>query len=692
MKFSLSILFAVICWESVAQPAPTASTEAIQLKKVILEKHLEPGLVDNGFSSDAFGLLLNDSDPEHLYFLQEEIDKLNSMHDKIDNDLNLNSWVFFPLFAAAYEKALQRAEKILIQESSKPFDLGKKDVRRADTTWCADESQLRARWSLVLKSETLQDMANVRKSKAAVAEKDFLAAQEPVSRKKAQTARIRSIRRIFDHPSGFQDFLLDKYYNALSNAFDPHTVYFSPTQMENFLSALSSEGFYFGFSIRESESGEIEIANLLPGGPAWKSGEFNSGDVIERLRWEGKEWMDLAGVTEEEVDAKLSESNQSAMEFVLRKSAGLSKTIRLKKEKLNTEESMVKGFVLAGKRRIGYISLPDFYSSWGDNEGAKCAGDVAAEIVKLRKQNIEGLILDVRYNGGGSLQEAMNMAGIFIDAGPVGVQRVKGQEPFTLKDTNRGTVYDGPLVIMVNGVSASASEFLSAALQDYHRAIIVGSNTYGKATAQEMFSLRPGKADVDFGNLSSTSWGYVKVTTGKTYRINGRSIQQKGVRPDIILPDLANAFEPRESNQPHALKSDSVNKKTYWTPLPELPIPWLKEQSQVRVDADPGFKAVSDYLDLLKRDELLQEVLTWENQKAEMELREKMATSLKNAFSNPRAAFEVHEHDFSRTRMDLDEYARNVSEAWKRNLSRDFSLAEAFHIICDYIDTVNNKN
>ncbi|HEY0769573.1 MAG TPA: S41 family peptidase, partial [Sphingobacteriaceae bacterium] len=492
MKFSLSILFAIICWVSVAQPAPTPSTEAVQLKKLIAEKHLEPGLVDNDFSRDAFNLLLGDCDPEHLYFLREEIDKLNSMHDKIDNDLNLNSWVFFPLFVTVYEKALQRAEKILMDESSKPFDLGKKDVRRADTTWCADDAELRARWRLILKSETLQDMGNARKSKSNIAEKEFLSVQEPVSRKKAQTARLRAIRRIVDHPSGFHDFVLDMYYNALSNAFDPHTVYFSPTQMENFLSALSSEGYYFGFSVRESRSGEIEIANLLPGGPAWKSGEFHSGDVIEKLRWEGKEWMDLAGVTEAEVDAKLSESNQSAMEFVLRKSAGLIKTVRLRKEKLNTEESMVKGFVLSGKKKIGYISLPDFYSSWGDNEGAKCAGDVAAEILKLRKQNIEGLILDVRYNGGGSLLEAMNMTGIFIDAGPVGVERVKGMEPFTLKDSNRGTVYDGPLVIMVNGVSASASELVSAALQDYRRAIIVGSNTYGKATAQEMFSLRPG--------------------------------------------------------------------------------------------------------------------------------------------------------------------------------------------------------
>jgi carboxyl-terminal processing protease len=691
MRFFLFTFLSLAAGFSWCQVAPTPSAEAVQLKKIVLDYHLEPGLVDNEFARDVFDVLLTQADPEYIYFTKTEIDRLHGLYDKIDNDLNLNSWVFFPAFADLYEKALQRGEKILLEVTSRPLDLSQKEIWRPDTTWCEDEQALRRRWRLTLKAEILFDMATAKKSKPDLQEKEFLSSQEAISRVKAQTARLRDVRRIFEHPAGFRDFALDMYYKSISTAFDPHTVYFSPTQMENFMSSLSSEGYYFGFSIREGETGEIEVSNLLPGGPAWKSGEFSPGDVIEKLRWDGKEWMPLVGVTEDEVDAKLSESNQNVMEFELRKQGGMKKIVRLKKEKLNMEESLVRGFLLEGKRKIGYISLPDFYSSWGDDEGAKCAGDVAAEILKLRKQNIEGLILDVRYNGGGSLMEAVNMTGIFIDGGPVGIEKVKGKEPFTLKDANRGTVFDGPLVIMVNGLSASASEFLSAALQDYKRALIVGSNTYGKGSAQEMFSLRPGKPDVDFHNLSGTQWGFVKVTTGKTYRINGKSIQKRGVAPDVTFPDLADSYEHRELDQPNALASDSVNKKTYYTPLQQIPLGLIRERSQKRVSAHTGFKAVSEYVEFIQSNDFAEQVLTWDEMKKETEMRDGFYAGLKNAFGTPTSFFRVNVHDFAKPRMEIDDYAKTVNQAWIKNLSQDISLEETFNIICDYIDAQNSN-
>jgi carboxyl-terminal processing protease len=347
--------------------------------------------------------------------------------------------------------------------------------------------------------------------------------------------------------------------------------------------------------------------------------------------------------------------------------------------------------VLEGKRRIGYISLPDFYSAWGDAEGGKSAGDVAAEILKLKKQNIDGLILDVRFNGGGSLAEAVNMTGIFIEAGPVGIERVKGQEAFTIKDQNRGTVYDGPLTILINSMSASASEFLAAALQDYRRAIIVGSNTFGKGTAQEMFSLRPGKPDVDFANLSASGWGFVKVTTGKTYRINGKAIQRRGVVPDISLPDLSDTFGYRESDQDYALRSDSVNKKTYWTPLAKLPLAALAERSKDRVSGHAGFKAITNYTQSVAARINEETARDWNEAKKNMDLQDKLHLNLKSAVATATESFEVKTHEFGKPRMEVDDYVDMVNKAWIKNLSHDISLEEAFNITCDYIDILNQN-
>jgi carboxyl-terminal processing protease len=691
MRSALIMVFIFGAMTLFGQVAPTPSSEAIQLRKIVLEHHLEPRLVDNDFSSRVIRVLLEEADPERLYFIQPDIDKLMSMHDKIDNDLNSLSWVFFPLFAETYEKGIRRAEKILVAETSKPFDLQSKETGKLDTAWSQSEAGLQQRWRLYLKDNILYDVAVARKSKSTLAEKEFLAEQEPISRNRISTAELRVVRKPFQQTSGFQPYALSMFYNAVARVFDPHTVYFSTTQMENFISSLSTEGFYFGFSIRENDGGEIEISNLLPGGPAWKSGEFNSGDVIEKLRWEGKEWMELVGVTEQDVDAKLSESNQEVMEFLLRKPGGLKKSIKLKKEKLDTEESLVRGFVLEGKRRIGYISLPDFYSSWGDEAGSKSAGDVAEEILKLKKQNIDGLILDVRFNGGGSLAEAVNMTGIFIEAGPVGIERIKGQEAFTLKDQNRGIVYEGPLTILINSMSASASEFLAAALQDYRRGIIVGSNTFGKGTAQEMYSLRPGKPDIDFSNLGSSGWGFIKVTTGKTYRINGKSIQKFGVVPDISLPDLSESFGYRESDQLYSLPSDSVNKKTYWTPLPKLPLPELKEKSHGRVSVHPGFKSLTNYTTSIRSRDLESNALDWNEAKKNMELQDKLHLDLKSAVATTTESFLVKPHDFGKPRLEIDEYAEMINNAWIKNLSQDISLEEAYNIICDYIDILNQN-
>ena len=250
----------------------------------------------------------------------------------------------------------------------------------------------------------------------------------------------------------------------------------------------------------------------------------------------------------------------------------------------------MKGFLLKGAKTVGYISLPAFYTDWEDSKGANgCANDVAKEILKLKKENIGALILDLRYNGGGSMEEAVALSGLFIDAGPVGQVKSRETKVFTMKDVNRGTVWDGPLLVLVNGSSASASEMVAGTLQDYNRALILGSPTYGKATAQVVL---PMDTTIDLTNFNgqATASSYIKVTISKLYRVNGTTAQASGIKPDIALPDPPEAMVQREADEPFALSPTPIEANKYYHPLPALPLAAEQEIATRAMAANDYFR------------------------------------------------------------------------------------------------------
>ncbi len=268
------------------------------------------------------------------------------------------------------------------------------------------------------------------------------------------------------------------------------------TEKKGFETELSGFEYSTGMGLGQNEDGNYEVDRLEPGGNAWRSGELHKGDVVLSIKKGTGTAKELSEMDEDEVDALLSGNSDEKVELTVKTAAGVTKKITLTKEKVTNDEGIVKSYVISGKQKIGYIKLPDFYSRESHDIQTEddvifdgCANDVSKEIVKLTRDTITGLILDLRYNGGGSMWEAMQLAGIFIDYGPVGSVKDKEGKVRFLKDPNRGTAYDGPLLVLINGASASASELTSAMLQDYKRALIVGSTTYGKGTAQYMLPL-----------------------------------------------------------------------------------------------------------------------------------------------------------------------------------------------------------
>jgi len=683
-KLSITTCFLIICFSLFSQNVRNFKQEARLLKKVLSEKHVSPRALDDDFSRDVFDVVLDELDPEKIYFTKEDIAWLQPYQTLIDDEINGDNWAFLSRLRERYESSLIRARTNLqeIVSSEIAFDTrGSFDERMAD--WQNDETSLKERQKLWIKSRVLDKLASY-------AERDSVACNQTMAvRKKEAILHVKKTElenleqwlkvsdRLYNRVGG-------AFFHAITAVFDPHTLYLSPTELKDFIGRLATGDYYFGFTLDENSRGEIAIAALTPGGPAWRSGELHVSDILLSVNVPERGLIDLTEMSIDEANQVLDEIEAHTIDFNVRKADGLQKTVRLKKEKMEAEENFVRSFVLQGEETVGYIHLPDFYTRWGnENEGSRCANDVAREIIKLKKDGIQGLILDLRFNGGGSLYEALAMAGIFIDEGPLGIQRDR-ERILTLKDVNRGTVYDGPLVVMVNGQSASASEFLAAAIQDYNRGLVVGSRTYGKATGQNIIPVNPVSTGITMDAAIDQSEGFVKVTVERLYRVTGKSLQGTGIVPDIALPDVFDALNSHEQDLPFSLTPDSLNKNTFFKPLLPMNRAALRSKSAERVAKSTGFREIISSIEMISELELHADIhlLSAEDfckQVDDMRLRHGKAGWSET--STP--LFAVKNNTSEQDRLQVDSYADEYNRRWFEKLQNDVYLRETYQILRD---------
>jgi carboxyl-terminal processing protease len=677
-----------------AHSQSSVRSKAISVKRMIELNHFSPRVVDDSFSISMFKKIMRAADSRRLMFTDAEYKSLLTYRMGLDDELQGKSWVFVDLFQSLYKKALTRADSIVQKQLQKPFDFNVAESvtrsREDSYEFAADVNALAARWSRYLKFVALDQLYDIMDADTTgkTTFKSVITASEPKVRERIKTGETRWIKRILEHPGGYPNYVTELYLNAIATGFDPHTNYFSPAGKEDFKEALSTEMLSFGIELEEDDNGKIVIERLTPGGPGWKSGDLNKGDELLSLQWEGKEAVDMAGATLEEAYDVLEQSSTDRMVFKFQKSDGTIKIVLLRKEKIDNEENIVKGFVLKGEKKIGYILLPGFYTEWENESGSSCANDVAKEIVKLKRENIDGLILDVRFNGGGSLGEAMDMIGIFIDEGPLAGQKMRDNKLSFLKDPNRGTIYNGPMVLMVNGQSASASEMLAASLQDYNRAVIVGSNTFGKATMQQMLPL---DTTYKVTNMAPPSSGadkdIVKITLGKLYRVSGETAQLNGVKPDVMLPDAFDGMEYREKFLPAALQAETVTKNGYYRPLAALPVGELSKKSKERVDADQQFTAIKKLNDVVRSRRSKNETipLKWDEFEKWSKQRDAELEILEGETTTPTNKYTVDNHSLDKTLLTNNEFAREINKTWLEDISEDIYIREAFLVLCDLI-------
>lgn len=560
--------------------------------RMLEEGHFSPQPINDSFSQKVFRRYLQELDPEKNMLLAVDVEKLKAYDKTIDDELKGATVVFFKKVAEVFTVRMQESAVLSKSLLAKPFDFtireqAELDAEKLSFPVTADERM--ERWRLKLKYMTLERYADAIELRAKnKGQEGFVVKADSTLEREAREKVSKLMDRTFDRLRlKFDDN--DKFnllVNTITTSMDPHTEFMPPVDKRYFDEEMSGEFFGIG-AMLQYDDGNIKITSVVAGSPASKSGQIQAGDIILKVGQAKEEPVDLTGFMTTDAVKLIRGKKNTEVRLIIRKPAGDIKEVSMIREKIVQDEGYARSAVLQeGDAKIGYIYLPDFYANFDDPNGRRCFTDVAKELEKLKKEGISGIILDLRNNGGGSLYDVVQMAGLFISEGPIVQVKDRDRQASVLSDRDRSVLYDGPLVVMVNEFSASASEIFAAAMQDYGRALVIGSSsTFGKGTVQRSIGLDP------IYGFSSTSdeLGSVKLTLQKFYRITGASTQLKGVMADIVIPDNYEYMKLREKDTPEALPWDQITKANFITWTPGFDLEEVKAMSQKRLAQDSTF-------------------------------------------------------------------------------------------------------
>lgn len=540
----------------------------VAIGQILEEKHYSPKKLDDNFSKLVFNEYIKNIDPGKDILLQTDMKALNKYQTLIDDEIQGKVRMqFFIDAGTAYAKRLNEVIADYSEALSKPFDFTKDETMSVDEdneTFTKDEAGQKEQWYKRAKYLTLERFVDLQNQREAANGKDTSvnktdAQLEAKARQLVKAALDRNYTRqklMFTQEQQYSSFV-----NAITSLMDPHTNYFAPIEKRAFEEDMSGRFYGIGAQLKD-ENGAVKIASLVTGSPAFKSGQVQVNDEIIKVAQGAAEPVDVAGYAVTDVVKLIRGAKGTEVRLTFKKSDGTTQVVSLIRDEIVQDETYARSTIITENgKRTGYIYLPEFYTDMERQDGNRCSEDVAQELRKLKTEKVDGVILDLRNNGGGSLYEVVQMVGLFIKGGPVVQVKSRDGQTSTLSDDDNSVLYEGPLAVMVNEFSASASEIFAAAIQDYKRGIIIGStSTYGKATVQRSIPL--GKADYTTGQ---PEFGALKLTFQKFYRVSGASTQLKGVVPDIVLPDAYEYLKLREKDEPSALPWDQI-KESKFTP------------------------------------------------------------------------------------------------------------------------------
>nr|WP_214446643.1 carboxy terminal-processing peptidase [Flavihumibacter rivuli] len=665
---------------------------------ILQQVHYSPKDINDAFSKEIFKKYLANVDQEKVIFQQADLLALKKYETTLDDEIKGGLVEFVPAVSTIYKKRILEAEAIAKEMLAKPFDFTSNEDVVLDPEkleFAKNSSDLKERWRKRIKYQVLERYVELLDNQEKNKGKEGFVMKTPQELEKEARERVAKVNtRMFDRLKlkYNDDDRFNQYVNTITNAMDPHTTFFPPVDKRYFDEQMSGRFFGIGASLREEE-GNIKIASLLTGSPAWKSGEFTVGDVILKVAQGGEEPTDLAGFAVEDAVKLIRGKKGTEVRLTLRKADGSVKVVSIIRDEIVQDETFARSAIVDnGKGKVGYIFLPEFYADFDNPKGNRCAVDVAREVIKLKEQKVDGIVIDLRNNGGGSLYDVVQMAGLFIEEGPIVQVKDREGRPSVLRDRDKTVLYDGPLAVMVNEFSASASEIFAAAIQDYGRGVVLGSTTtYGKGTVQRNIGL-----DKETGMfVANSELGTIKLTLQKFYRINGGSTQLKGVSSDVVLPDIYENAKFREKDDPDALPWDEIQKAPYTAWRSPFDLNLVRKNSQARVANNEAFNLIKTNTDWLS--EQNDKVYSLNIDKFR-ESKKKINATVKQLETLNKLPKELEvasiPGDEDKFAVDKDKLERY--KQWKKNLRTDIYLDEAVNVINDMVFQRNlalgNKN
>lgn len=658
---------------------------------VLAKGHYEPKDINDDFSVNVFEDFIDVIDPTKRYFIDADIKEFETQKFQIDDQIKNTEIGFFNLVHERLIKRMSEAEVIYKEVLEQPFDYSKEemiDIEYDQMAFVETRDQLKERWRKQLKYATL----NTFDSKASHAQEDEETAKahghEPNEKQmSASEAEVSSRASTLKTLDEYFDFVADlqrkdwfeQYINTIVDEFDPHTFYFGPEEKERFDTGMSGKFEGIGARLQKKSEG-AKITDVISGGPVWRDARIEAGDLIVKVGQEGEEPIDIVGMRLEDAIKMIKGPKGTVVALTVRKIDGSQEVISITRDVVVLEDSYAKSAnIIKEDQKFGLINLPKFYVDFNDYSERNAASDVAKEVERLKQEGAEGLILDLRDNGGGSLKTVVEMAGLFIKDGPVVQVQSSGKNKDVYDDKDERIQWDGPLVILVNELSASASEILAAAMQDYKRGVVIGSKqTFGKGTVQNVIDLNNIVRSNENGDL-----GALKLTTQKFYRINGGSTQLEGVKSDVVVPDRYSYIDIGERDQSNPLKWDKITPADYDVWKGYIDYDQTIANSSERMAVNPQIKLIEENAKWLKerQDENVIS-LNYDDYKAEAE-KHKLRSDYFKKMNDYDSRLTFESLKYEQELFTQDSILREKRNRWHKSLAKDVYVEEAVNVLQD---------
>lgn len=658
----------------------------IELITYVLEQgHFDLRNMDDDFSEDVYFEFIETLDPLKRHFLQSDIDEFSKQKLEIDDQIKNKDLSFFDLVYTRYVTRVEESKLYYQEILDKPFNFNENEEINTDyenLPYATNEKELKERWRKQMKFNALGVLYDRYETQENSSENEEVEIKTLSQLEvEARESTKESIETYFENSSDLErkDWF-GIYINTVVSQFDPHTNYFAPRDKERF--DVSMSGKLEGIGARlQKERDHVKILELISGGPAWRGDELEVGDVIQKVRQDDEEEaVNIGGMRLDDAVGLIKGPKGTKVYLTVKKVDGTIDEIEITRDVVEIDETYAKtSLVKKDGVKYGVINLPKFYFDMQDYDERNAASDVKKEIIRLKELDAEGLVIDLRSNGGGSLSTVVDIAGLFIEKGPIVQVKDRDSNREVLRDKDPSILWEGPLVILVNELSASASEILAAAMQDYERAIIIGSKqTYGKGTVQNVSDLNRWMRGSTLGDM-----GALKLTTQKFYRINGGSTQLKGVQSDVVVADRYSYVEIGERDYKNPLPWDQIEPASYQKWRGYNDITTVVEKSAQRMQNNSQLNLIDENAKWIKEQRDLDTyTLNFEKYKAENIALEETSKKFKqlNEYSS---TFEFTSLPYEEKLIAQDSALGEKRERWHKNLKKDVYVEEAIYVLED---------